>query len=177
MSSRDVKISLPKRGSARCADCLLPKVFPDRSSSATIQWVELESQVDPACNCLVNGLDTIHGEEEYSFVVLQHTEEHADKGIAMNACCLPLLNKHVRFVQEKNRLPVACEFEYGRKSGFDLYCRCAKFFITTSAVKHLKPKLISVIRLCCAIAVSLLKNNRTFSWMSDSTREIAAREK
>jgi hypothetical protein len=92
----------------------------DVASLGLVQRRVVEGQVDTRLEGLVDGADSVGGQEEKTVVVLENSKENRDKRIALHVLLGSLGQEHICLIKQKNTIPEMCQAEDVLESMFNL---------------------------------------------------------
>lgn len=94
---------------------------PDLRAAGAVEGREAKGDVDAGLEGLVEGADTIGGEEEDAGEVVEGAEEDGDEGVAGEVVVVAVLEEDVGFIKEEDGAPgggvVEDFFEFGFEFG------------------------------------------------------------
>jgi hypothetical protein len=70
-----------------------------------VQGRVVQRQVDTRLEGLVNGADSVRGEEEKTIVVLKNSKEDRDKSVTLHVLLGSLSEEHISLVKQENTIP------------------------------------------------------------------------
>jgi len=93
---------------------------PDLPSHVTGQIAVFQHNVDSAKDCYIELFNAVCCDEHYPLAIFQLAEEHRDETVADQVLRCPLLEKDIRFDQEKNSVLIAGDLEDPKELRFEL---------------------------------------------------------
>lgn len=93
----------------------------------SVEIVVFHHQVNPIKKCVVEMINKVGGQKQDSMKVFQFTEEYRHQAVPFQGKLRTPLEKHIRFIQQQDGVPSACNVEDSSKLKFELSCISAEF--------------------------------------------------
>ncbi|KAI6762086.1 hypothetical protein HG531_002639 [Fusarium graminearum] len=100
----DLKLALPVCDGLNYRGLLkrlqsLKEICPNGATLGFAQALVVKRKLDARLESFIKSADTIGGENQDSFVVLENSKEHRDKSVTLKVCKSALLKKDIGFIE------------------------------------------------------------------------------